>query len=164
MFGDRPIDKEMKMKRKVLLLGTVGVAGGLVYALENSRRKKSASRESLSDTGSSANGKPSAVPGANANDSAERGAAIARTANGKTIELQPEAHQLDDHGTNQAEAAQILKEIRDTAFDASNEKLALSLGRPTEEIEQWANGDGLIDGDVILKARALAIQRGVDVE
>jgi hypothetical protein len=54
-------------------------------------------------------------------------------------------------------------EIRDAAFDASNEKLALALGRPTEEIEQWASGNGLIDGDVVMKARALAIQRDLDI-
>jgi hypothetical protein len=155
----------MKMKKKILLLSTVGIAAGLVYALESNRRKQStANRDSLSDIESSANGKSSAIPGANPNDSAERGASMARAGNGKTIELQPEAHQLDDRGTNQAEAAHILKEIRDNAFEASNEKLALALGRPTEEMEQWANGDGLIDGDVVMKARALAIQRGVDVE
>ena len=151
------------MKRKVLFLSTVGVAAGLVYALENNRRKQSASRQSLTDT-ESATRKASSILGANPDDSAERAASMARTGNGKSVELQPEAHQLDDHGTNQAEAAHILTEIRDNAFDASNEKLALALGRPTEEIEQWANGDGLIDGDVVMKARALAIQRGVDVE
>jgi hypothetical protein len=153
----------MKMKRKVLFLSTVGVAACLVYALENNRRKQSASRQSLTDI-ESANWKASSILGANPNDSAERAASMARTGNGKSVELQPEAHQLDDHGTNQAEAAHILTEIRDNAFDASNEKLALALGRPTEEIEQWANGDGLIDGDVVMKARALALQRGVDVE
>ena len=149
------------MKRKVLFLSTVAVAAGLLYLLENNRRKHSGSRESLTDI-ESANWKTSSILGANPNDS--RAASMARTGNGKSIELQSEAHQLDDHGTNQAEAAHILTEIRDNAFDASNEKLALALGRPTEEIEQWANGDGLIDGDVVMKARALAIQRGVDVE
>ena len=140
------------MKRKVLLLSAAGIAAGLVYALEINRRKQSPANrdsqgESLKDI-----------------DSPGRGTSMARTRNGEAMELKPEDHQLDDHGTNQAEAAHSLKEIRDTSFGASNEKLALVLGRPTEEIEQWANGDGLIDGDVVMKARALAIQRGVDVE
>jgi hypothetical protein len=74
-----------------------------------------------------------------------------------------EQHQIDDLGTSQAEASHILKEIRDTAFDASNEKLALALGRPTDEIEQWTSGNGLIDGDVIMKARTLAIQRDLEL-
>lgn len=139
------------MKRKILLFSTLGVAAGLVYALETNRRKQSASRAARSDRGSSATG-----------DSAQQGASMARNENRKTTGI--EAHQLDDHGTDQAQASHILQEIRDTAFDASNEKLAIALGRPTEEIEQWTNGDGLIDGDLVLKARALAIQRGVEVE
>ncbi|HEV7681431.1 MAG TPA: hypothetical protein VGO68_04870 [Pyrinomonadaceae bacterium] len=153
------------MKRKVLLFSTVGLAAGLVYALENNRRKQAtANRESPSAPESSANGKAATNSDANPNDSAARGTSMARAGNGSSIELQPEAHQLDDHGTNQAEAAHILKAIRDFAFDASDEKLALALGRPTEEIALWANGDGLIDGDVVMKARALAMQRGVEVD
>ena len=72
--------------------------------------------------------------------------------------------EIDDRGTDQAEASQILKEIRDTAFESSDEKLALALGRPTEEIEEWTKGGGTIDGDVLLKARALADARGVEIE
>jgi hypothetical protein len=72
--------------------------------------------------------------------------------------------EIDDQGTNQAEASHILTEIRDTAFEASNEKLALALGRPTEEIEQWTNGSGTIDGDIVMKARTLALQRGLEIE
>ena len=153
------------MKKKVLLLGTVGLAAGLVYALESYWRKQArANCNFLSDVESSANGKSSVIPGANRKDSAKRGASMARIGNGKSIERPRETHPLDDHGTNQAEAAHILKEIRDNAFDASNEKLALALGRPTEEMQLWTTGDELIDGDLVLKARALAIQRGVDVE
>ena len=71
---------------------------------------------------------------------------------------------LDEQGADQAEAANMLRNIRDAAFDASDEKLALALGRPTEEIETWTNGAGVIDSDVVMKARSLAIQRGVEVE
>lgn len=71
---------------------------------------------------------------------------------------------IDDRGTGQSEALQILTSIRDGAFDASNEKLALALGRPTEEIEEWIGGAGTIDGDVVHKARALAIERGFQAE
>lgn len=149
------------MNRKVLVLSTVGFAAGLVYALESNRRKRSTSnRESPSDVESSASRKVAASSGANSAEAVEQGASIGRRGDGETAE----AHQLDDHGTNQAQASQILIELRDAAFDESNEKLALALGRPTEEIEEWTNGSGLIDGDVVLKARALAIQRGVEVE
>jgi hypothetical protein len=71
---------------------------------------------------------------------------------------------IDDQGTDQLAASQILRNIRDSAFDASDEQLALALGRPTDEIEEWTSGSGLIDGDVVMKARALALQRGLEVE
>jgi hypothetical protein len=54
--------------------------------------------------------------------------------------------------------------VRDDAFEGSDEKLALALGRPIEEITGWLNGSEIIDGDVLIKARALAIQRGVEIE
>lgn len=153
------------MKRKVVVLSTVGFVAGLVCALESNRRKQAkTNRESLSDVESSAKGRVSATSGANGADVAERDAAIGRSGNGKGNAIETEPHQLDDHGTDQSQASNILKEIRDAAFDASNEKLAIALGRPIEEIEQWTNGSGLIDGDVVMKARALAIQRGVEVE
>jgi hypothetical protein len=74
----------------------------------------------------------------------------------------PESQTIADQGTEQSEAVNILKRIRDAAFDSSNEKLALALGRPTEEIETWTTGAGVVDGDVIMKARQLAVLRGVE--
>jgi hypothetical protein len=75
-----------------------------------------------------------------------------------------DSSEIDDQGTNQEEAAQILRNLRDNAFDGGDEKLALALGRPAEEIQEWINGAGTIDGDVVLKAKALAIERGVGLE
>jgi hypothetical protein len=156
----------MKMKKKLLLLSSVGIAAGLLYALESSWRKRAAAGgESSGDSDSAENLGASTASRAIENDSATRqGASMARVENGKAEVPEGEDHQLDDHGTNQAGASHILKEIRDTAFDADNEKLALALGRPAEEIEEWTSGNGLIDGDVVMKARALAMQRGVEVE
>ncbi len=73
-------------------------------------------------------------------------------------------HVVDDRGTRQDEAAQILLNLRDRAFEASDEKLALALGRPTEEIAAWNAGLEVIDDDVIMKARGIAFHRGVRVE
>jgi hypothetical protein len=70
---------------------------------------------------------------------------------------------IDDEGTDQSQAVNILKRIRDAAFESSDEKLALALGRPTEEIEILTTGSGVIDGDVVMKARQLAVQRGVEL-
>ena len=69
--------------------------------------------------------------------------------------------QIDDQGTNQEEAAQILRNLRDNAFDGDDEKLALALGRPAEEIQNWIKGEQTIDGDVLAKAKVLAIERAV---
>jgi hypothetical protein len=67
--------------------------------------------------------------------------------------------QIDDRGTSQSEAARVLLRLRDDVFDSSNEKLALSLGRSSEEIVEWLNGEGTIDGDALMKVRELARER-----
>ena len=71
---------------------------------------------------------------------------------------------LDDQGTNQTEGRAIIKRLRDKAFDASDEQLALALGRPVEEVEGWTGGAEPVDDDVLMKARGIAQQRGVEVE
>ena len=57
----------------------------------------------------------------------------------------------------------VLK-LRDRAFDASDEKLAIALGRPVEEVTGWSAGHELIDDDVIMKVRGIAMHRGVAIE
>ena len=71
---------------------------------------------------------------------------------------------VDDRGTGQAEAAQILRNLRDRGFESSDEKLAIALGRPLEEVAAWNAGQELIDDDVVMKARGIALHRGVHVE
>jgi hypothetical protein len=71
---------------------------------------------------------------------------------------------VDDRGTDQNKASQILVNLRDRAFEASDERLALALGRPAEEVAAWQAGQELIDDDVIMKARGIAMHRGVSVE
>ena len=44
-------------------------------------------------------------------------------------------------------------------FDGSDEKLALALGRTSDEIAEWLNGEGTIDGDAFMKVRALERER-----
>ena len=71
---------------------------------------------------------------------------------------------VDDRGTTQQKAAKILRNLRDRAFEASDEKLALALGRPLEEVSAWNAGSEIIDDDVVMKARGIAMHRGVLVE
>ena len=69
-----------------------------------------------------------------------------------------------DRGSTQTDAIHILKALRDKAFDSSDEKLALALGRPTEEVEAWTSGSAPIDEDAVMKARGIAMQRGIEIE
>jgi hypothetical protein len=73
-----------------------------------------------------------------------------------------ETDELDDQGTTQEEAVEILQMLRDDVFESSDEKLALALGRPPEEIKAWLSGKLEIDSDGLLKARNLAMKRGVE--
>ena len=71
---------------------------------------------------------------------------------------------VDDRGTNQTEGRAMLKRLRDQGFDASDEKLAVALGRPIEEVEAWTGGVEPVDDDVIMKARGIARERGITIE
>jgi len=99
----------------------------------------------------------------NSNSQERNGSVHGRDQDGALANLDNEP-KIDDRGTDQTEALQILTSIRDGAFDSNNETLALALGRPTQEIEDWFDGVGEIDGDALQKARALAIERDVQIE
>jgi len=71
---------------------------------------------------------------------------------------------VDDRGTDQHQAAQILRNLRDRGFEASDEKVAVALGRTAEEIEAFSSGRETIDDDVIMKARGIAMHRGIRIE
>lgn len=156
------------MKKKLALIGAsaLGAAGGLIYALESQRRHKRARDNNGADHRSPASGNTGDTSSADAkqNDKqTERAASMARIENGRPVIGEEGDHVIDDHGTHQAEASEILRSIRDKAFDASDEKLALALGRPTEEISEWTGGSASVDGDVLMKARTLAMQRGFEI-
>ncbi len=71
---------------------------------------------------------------------------------------------VDDRGTNQSEGRALLRHLRDNGFEGSDEKLALALGRPVEEVEAWTGGGEAVDDDVIMKARGIANERGISIE
>lgn len=153
------------MKKKIILLSALGAAaGGLLYALESQhQRNKTTDVDKEGDNEAVSGNGQSADENQNGSQQTRPAASMARIENGEALIGNEGEHMIDDQGTNQSEASQILRRIRDNAFEANDEKLALALGRPTEEIEQWTSGRGLIDGDVILKARTLAIQRGLEI-
>jgi hypothetical protein len=73
---------------------------------------------------------------------------------------------VDDRGTNQAGGRALLRNLRDRGFDSSDEKFAVALGRPIEEVTAWmSQGAGEpVDDDVIMKARGIAKERGIEIE
>ncbi|HYH85884.1 MAG TPA: hypothetical protein VEX60_10565 [Pyrinomonadaceae bacterium] len=71
---------------------------------------------------------------------------------------------LDDRGTDNAAGLDMLRRLRDIGFDSDNEKLAVALGRPAEEVELWMSGGGQLDDDIIMKARGIAQERGIEIE
>jgi DNA-binding protein len=54
--------------------------------------------------------------------------------------------------------------LRDRAFDADDDKLAVALGRSTEHVQAVINGSEPADDDLVMKARGIALNRGVEVE
>jgi hypothetical protein len=73
---------------------------------------------------------------------------------------------VDDRGTSEAQGREILKRLRDQGFEADDEKLAVALGRPVEEVQGWtaAGGDEPVDDDIIMKARGIARERGIELD
>lgn len=72
--------------------------------------------------------------------------------------------EVDDKGTNQEEAQHMLGALRDQGFDSDNEKLAKALGRTVEQLDGMIKGAETIDDDVVMKARGIALNRGIKIE
>ena len=89
---------------------------------------------------------------------------IAKALGTRAPQLERPDNIVDDRGTSQEKAARMLLKLRDRAFDASDEKLAVALGRPVEEVAAWSAANALIDDDVVMKARGIAMNRGVHIE
>jgi hypothetical protein len=71
---------------------------------------------------------------------------------------------VDDQGTSEEEGRTMLKRLRDAGFEGSDEKLALALGRPVEVVQGWMSGSEPVDDDVVMKARGIAKERGIEIE
>jgi hypothetical protein len=72
--------------------------------------------------------------------------------------------QVDDKGTDQDQAKEIIRNLCDSAFDGDADKLAVALGRSTEHVQAVLNGSEPADDDLVMKTRGIAINRGVEVE
>ena len=159
------------MKKSILLISGLGIGVGVLYALGS----RGASRVQQTSNGNGNNNQPNDDATENGKQNrpsltlaSNREADEAKKSSMKSADSGTRASEdenvleLDDQGTNQAEASEILKSVRDAAFESSNENLALALGRPVTEIEEEIEGTAPIDGDELMKARKLAMARGVN--
>ena len=64
----------------------------------------------------------------------------------------------EDFTVDEAESRETLKKLKTEVFDNSDEKVALALGRPVEEITDWLGG-GEIDDDAQMKINGIAKER-----
>ncbi len=71
---------------------------------------------------------------------------------------------VDDRGTDQAGGHGLLKKLRDQGFEANDEKFAVALGRPVEEVAAWMSGEEIVDDDIVMKARGIAKERNITLE
>ena len=71
---------------------------------------------------------------------------------------------VDDKGTDQEEAQHMIEALRDQGFNGDNEQVAKALGRTIEQVEGMIDGTETIDDDVVMKARGIALHRGIQIE
>jgi len=72
--------------------------------------------------------------------------------------------QVDDKGTDQEHAQHMIEALRDEGFNGDNEQVAKALGRTIEQVEGMIDGTETIDDDVVMKARGIALHRGIQIE
>ena len=71
---------------------------------------------------------------------------------------------VDDKGTDQEQAQHMIEALRDQGFIGDNEQVAKALGRTIEQVQGMIDGSETIDDDVIMKARGIALHRGIQIE
>ena len=71
---------------------------------------------------------------------------------------------VDDRGTDAAGGLELLRRLRDNGFESDDEKFAVALGRPVKEVAAWMSGSEPPDDDIIMKARGIAQERGIEIE
>ena len=79
-------------------------------------------------------------------------------------QLDNQQNALDDRGLDVQGGLALLRRLRDGGFESDDEKFAVALGRPVEEVAAWMEGTEPPDDDIIMKARGIAKERGVEIE
>ena len=70
---------------------------------------------------------------------------------------------VDDQGTDEEQARQMLLNLCDRGFGGDAGEASLALGRTTEELKQILNGQMHIDDDLVIKIRGIADMRSINI-
>jgi len=70
---------------------------------------------------------------------------------------------VDDNGTDQGEAREMLQSLCDNGFDGDDERAGQVLGRPAREIREMLSGDVDIDDDLAVKECGIAEELGIAI-
>jgi hypothetical protein len=77
--------------------------------------------------------------------------------------MEVESNIVDDNGTDQSAAKEMLRAFCDNGFEGDDGRAAMVLGRPASEIRDMVNGDLDIDDDLTMKMRGIADERGIEL-
>jgi ribosome-binding protein aMBF1 (putative translation factor) len=88
---------------------------------------------------------------------------VGQAKRGNSMQPKEEQNSRSNGLEQQAETRSIIRQVRDEAFDSSDEQLALALGRPVDQVRAMAEGAEEPDDDVVMKLRGIAEQRGVEL-
>ena len=78
--------------------------------------------------------------------------------------MEVESNIVDDRGTDQAQAQEILRSFCENGFEGDEDRAGLVLGRPPEEIRDMIDGDLDVDDDLVMKMRGIAKERGIQLQ
>ena len=70
---------------------------------------------------------------------------------------------VDDQGTDQQGARQLLRNFCDTGFDGNISAAALVLGRPEDELKQILDEQFFVDDDLAMKINGIAQERNINI-
>lgn len=71
---------------------------------------------------------------------------------------------MEDVEIAEADDLNVLESLLNNGYDGSADELALALGLNPEELESRLNGEVEIDGDLAMKMRGLAQERGIEID
>lgn len=70
---------------------------------------------------------------------------------------------VDDQGTDQETARQMLQNLCERGFENDLNEAALVLGRPVDELKQILAAEFHVDDDLAMKMKGIAEMRGIEI-